>query len=63
MINPHSLSPYKKYSVLFQAVHDQACTVVVSGVEALCPESAEKQAAQIFRHLTQFEVKSVDTEE
>ena len=59
MKNPHSVSPYKTYSVTFQAIQDDACTVVVSGVEALCIESAEKQAAQIFRHLTQFQVISV----
>lgn len=62
MKNPHSASPYKKYSVSFQAVQDDACTVTVSGVEALCAESAERQAAQIFKHLTQFKVTSIDTE-
>ena len=62
MINPYSVSPYKKYSVSFQAVHDAACTVTISGVEALCAESAERQAAQIFRHLTQFKVITIDVD-
>lgn len=59
MKNPHSVSPYRTYSVTFQAVQDDVCTVVVSGVEALGIESAEKQAAQIFKHITQFKVVSV----
>jgi len=59
MKNPHSVSPYKKYSVSFQAVQDDDCTVTVSGVEALCSESAERQAAQIFKHLTQFKVIAI----
>lgn len=58
-MNPYSVSPYSKYSVVFQDDHDSACTVTVSGVEALCPESAVKQARQIFGRIGRFSVVSV----
>lgn len=63
MTNPHTLNPYKTYAVTFQAVHDESCTVAVSGVRALCSESAAKQAAQIFKGTDVFKVIAIDLTE
>lgn len=60
-VNPHSLSPYKTYTVTFQAFADDDCIVVVHGVSALSAESATLQAAQIFKGVNVFKVVAVQT--
>jgi hypothetical protein len=60
-MNPHSLNPYKTYAVTFQAVADESCTVVVSGIRALCSESAATQGAQIFKGQSVFRVIAIDS--